>query len=108
VNPNSIPTTWHFEWGTSISYGNSTTSISAGTGTSTINISVTLNALTPGTIYHYRAVGVNVDGTTNGNDMTFTPGGAAVTTTVPSAVSTSTATSGGNVTFEGGTAECDC
>ena len=104
VNPNSIPTTWHFEWGTSISYGNSTTSISAGTGTSTINISVTLNALTPGTIYHYRAVGVNVDGTTNGNDMTFTPGGAAVTTTVPSAVSTSTATSGGNVTFEGGTA----
>jgi hypothetical protein len=29
--------------------------------------------LTPGTVYHYRAVGINSAGTSLGSDLTFTP-----------------------------------
>ena len=102
INPNGLSTTWHFEWGTSTIYGNSTTITMAGTGTSTININTNLSGLTPGILYHFRAVGVNSDGTTTGSDLTFTPGAALVTTTAASTVSTSTTITGGNVILDGG------
>ena len=103
VNPNGLATTYYFEWGTSTSYGSTTTSGSAGAGTSAVTISANLTSLTTGVTYHYRAVGSNTDGTSYGLDMTFTPGAAAVTTTAASAITATTATSGGNVTTDGGT-----
>jgi len=104
VNPNGLVTSYHFEYGTSVSYGNSTTTGAAGSGTSAVNISADLTGLIPGTTYHFRAVGVNTDGTTNGQDLTFAPGAASVTTTAASAITTNSATSGGNVTTDGGSA----
>ena len=41
-------------------------------GGSNTAVSVVLSGLSPNTTYHYRVVGQNSDGTTNGADMTFT------------------------------------
>ena len=102
VNPNTLATMYHFDWGTLPSYGNSTTSTSAGSGTTAVPVTASLTGLTTGTTYHFRLVGVNSQGTTNGNDLTFTPGGATVTTTAASSITMSSATAGGNVSSDGG------
>ena len=102
INPNGLASTYHFEWGTSTSYGTNTTVTSAGSGSTTINVNVGITGLAGGTTYHFRLVGVNAEGTTNGNDMSFTPGAAVVTTTAASAITLTGATTGGNVLADGG------
>lgn len=102
VNPNGLATNYYFQWGTTIAYGNTTTSTAAGSGTSNINVNFPLAGLTSGVTYHFRVVAVNNDGTANGADMTFTPGGAVLTTTAASAITLTTASSGGNITSDGG------
>jgi len=102
VNPTGLATNYHFEWGTTASYGNSTSIISAGAGVTTVEVSAPISGLTPGVTYHYRLTAVNADGTCNGSDVTFTPGAAALSTTTPSSITTSSAISGGNVTSGGG------
>jgi hypothetical protein len=62
------------------------------------------NGINSGTAYHFRIVATNSDGTSYGSDLTFTPGGAIVSTTAASAVTLNSATSGGNVTSDGGSA----
>ena len=104
INPNGLSSTYHFEWGTTTAYGTNTTTNNAGSGSVTLPESVNITGLTAGTTYHYRLVGVNSDGTTNGNDMTVTPGAATITTTAATAITMTTATSGGNVTADGGSA----
>ena len=103
INPNGLATTWYFQWGTTTSYGNTTTITSAGSGTVAVNASAKLSNLTPGVMIHYRLVGQNTDGTTYGNDLTFTPGAASVTTAAVTLITTSSAVSGGNVVSDGGT-----
>ena len=83
INPNGLSSMYHFEWGTTVSYGNSTTTASAGSGTTNVAVSANLSGLSSGTTYHFRLVGVNSDGTTNGNDMTFTPSAAVVLIVLP-------------------------
>ena len=102
VNPNGLATTFHFEWGTTISYGNSTAVTSAGSGTSAVAVSAALTGLTGGTTYHFRVVAVNNDGTSTGSDLTFSPGVATVTTTAASSITSNTATTGGTVANDGG------
>ncbi|MEI6061779.1 MAG: hypothetical protein WCR72_13825, partial [Bacteroidota bacterium] len=102
VNPNGNATTYHFEWGTTISYGTNTTAVAAGSGTSALPVNAPISGLTGGTTYHFRLVGVNSEGTTNGNDLTFTPGAAVVTTTAVTGITLIAAASGGNVTSDGG------
>ena len=102
INPNGLSSTYHLEWGTTTAYGNSTTTTSAGSGSTVVNVNAGISGLATGTTYHYRLVGVNSDGTTNSNDMTFTPGAAILTTTAASAVTTTTASSGGIITADGG------
>lgn len=102
VNPNGLSTTYYFQWGTSTSYGNTTTSTSAGSATSTFPVTANITGLISGTPYHFRLVAVNSDGTTNGNDFTFTTGAASVTTTAVSSITSTTAVSGGNVLSDGG------
>jgi phosphodiesterase/alkaline phosphatase D-like protein len=73
VNANNYSTTVTFEYGLTIDYGTTLTADqSPVTGTSDIGVSVDLTGLIPSTTYHYRVVGVNVSGTSNGSDMTFT------------------------------------
>ncbi len=102
VNPNGLATTYKFEWGTTVSYGNTTTITSAGSGSSAVAVSANLTGLTAGLPYHFRIVAVNTDGTSNGSDLTFTPGMAIVTTTAASSITMTTATAGGVVTTDGG------
>lgn len=103
VNPNSLATNYYFEWGTTASYGNVTTTLAAGSGSANLPVSAPLSGLTGGIPYHFRIVAVNADGTTQGSDMSFTPGAAIVTTTAVTGISLTGATSGGNVTSDGGT-----
>jgi len=104
VNPNGYATNYNFEWGTTTSYGSTTTSVAVGSGTSDINVNAPLSGLTSGTVYHYRIAAVNSEGTAYGDDVTFIPGGAVVTTTAATAVTLVSASSGGNVNVDGGSA----
>ena len=71
VNPNYLSTIVTFEWGTTTSYGNTTTDQNLGSGNTAANVSADLTGLNPGTIYHYRINATNELGTTLSNDMTF-------------------------------------
>jgi len=102
VYPNGLSTNYHFEWGTTTNYGNLTPVVSAGYGNTGINVSAPITGLSGGTLYHYRLVAVNSDGTGYGSDLTFIPCEAIVLTSVVSAITASTATTGGNVIADGG------
>jgi hypothetical protein len=72
VNPQGISTTYQFEYGTTTSYGSSTPeSGSIGNGTSSVAVSRAINGLAPGTTYHFRVVATNLEGTSYGQDRTF-------------------------------------
>ena len=72
INANNASTAVTFEYGLTTSYGNTVTADqSPVTGTSATVVSYTLTGLTPNTTYHYRVIGLNSEGTTNGGDMTF-------------------------------------
>jgi phosphodiesterase/alkaline phosphatase D-like protein len=105
INAQNDNTTVTFEYGPTTAYG---TTIAAApspvTGNIDTAVSNTLTGLTQGVTYHYRVVGQNAFGTTNGADMTFTTNTITVptvSTQVITDVTTSSAASGGNVTDEG-------
>ncbi|MEI9893368.1 MAG: choice-of-anchor D domain-containing protein [Chthoniobacter sp.] len=82
-NPNGVQTTVYFQYGTTTSYENTTTTQDIGNGSSSVNFSAPLNGLTSSTTYHVRAVVVAGGVTTYGVDQTFTtplvrPGAARV------------------------------
>jgi hypothetical protein len=92
ANPNGAATWVQFEWGTSSSYGNSTSAQTIGSGSTSTVFSQDLFGLTPNTTYHYRAVATNSIGTTVGTDIPFTTSTAGASATPPTA-STSLASS---------------
>ena len=69
--PNGKATTVHFEYGPSTAYGQGTGPTAIGSDLGLIPVRATLGGLSAGTVYHYRAVGVNEIGTTYGPDQTF-------------------------------------
>ena len=106
INPNGLSTTVTFEWGETTSYGNTMlASPSLVTETSPVSVSAQLSGLSPNTTYHYRVVGTNSAGTTNGVDQMFTTvlAGTAptVTTDTATSVSTTSATLNGTVNPNG-------
>ncbi|HWA26628.1 MAG TPA: FG-GAP-like repeat-containing protein [Lacunisphaera sp.] len=76
VNPNSLATTAHFEYGLTTAYGGVTGDQACGNGTTLVNLSAGLTGLAANTTYHYRTVASNAatlfGGTTYGADATFT------------------------------------
>ena len=72
VNPNALATSYHFEYGPTAAYGQTTAPQHAGSGTAEVRVTEHLSGLTPGTTYRYRIVGTNTKGTTAGADLTFT------------------------------------
>ena len=80
VNPNGQATTYHFDYGTTTSYGSQTGNAAAGSGTSDQAVSAGLTGLSGSTTYHYRVVATNASGTTVGADRTFRTSAAYVTT----------------------------
>jgi len=97
VNPNGHSTTWHFDYGTSASYGASTPSHGAGSGTGTASVSAALSGLAPGTTYHFRLIASNSSGTTAGADQTFTTVATPVVATGSAGVGVTTASLNGTV-----------
>jgi hypothetical protein len=81
TNASSNPTTVHFEYGTSTSYGAATpeTAPLGQDGSAGAN----LTGLQPGTTYHYRAVATNPFGTEPGPDQTFSTPAEASSETGP-------------------------
>ncbi|MBS1886226.1 MAG: hypothetical protein JSU06_03470 [Actinobacteria bacterium] len=71
VNPEDSDTKVRFEYGTTTSYGTTTTEIDAGSGVSAVEEDQVIGSLEPGTLYHYRIVATNAGGTTRSKDQTF-------------------------------------
>jgi alpha-tubulin suppressor-like RCC1 family protein len=85
VEANDLPTTFRFEYGTSTAYGSSapTPEGSAGSGTTAQAVTATVGELRPATVYHYRVVATNSDGTAYGQDQEFDTSGPLVTAVSP-------------------------
>ncbi|MCK4448377.1 MAG: T9SS type A sorting domain-containing protein [Candidatus Marinimicrobia bacterium] len=71
INPNGASTSYYFEYGLTDQYGNQTPSRDAGSGTNIISVQESLNNLLSDTTYHFRLVGVNDFGTSEGEDIEF-------------------------------------
>jgi hypothetical protein len=71
VNPHGSDTKYHFEWGTTSGYGNSTPVGDAGEGSTEVAVSAQLSGLSANTTYHWRLLATNANGTTSTTDQTF-------------------------------------
>src|ERR1035437_4952965 len=90
-------------WNTSASATVANSKTSDGTGTGIFTSSIT--GLTASTVYFVRAYATNSAGTAYGNEISYMTTAATVpiiSTTVTSAITQTTATSGGNITSDGG------
>ena len=75
LNPSGLATTYHFEWGSSASYGiriPADADLFAGSGTAPIRLTATVTGLQENTTYHFRMVASSSAGTINGPDREFT------------------------------------
>jgi hypothetical protein len=70
ANPNGTSGTVWFEWGLTTAYGNST-SAQPISGSVPNTVSTGLSGLQTNTTYHYRIVAQNANGTSYGDDVTF-------------------------------------
>lgn len=71
VNPHGLATTYFFNYGTTTSYGQTTTEAAAGSGVAAVAASAPLSGLSPETTYHFQLVAKNSAGTTMGADQSF-------------------------------------
>jgi hypothetical protein len=76
VDTRELQTSYEFEVGTDASYNGAKLFGNAGSN-GTEAVSVSLQFLIPGTAYHYRLVASNEDGTSYGQDVTFTTPGVS-------------------------------
>lgn len=74
INPNSLETAYHFEFGTTTAYGTNlpATDASVGSGDSAVPVAQEVTGLLPGTTYHYRIVASNPEGPGVSGDQAFT------------------------------------
>ncbi len=72
VNPHGQATTYFFKYGTSDSYGHTTSVQSAGEGAADHVVFAPLSGLAPGTVYHFEIVAHNSFGDAPGLDREFT------------------------------------
>jgi plastocyanin len=87
LNPHGLPTSFHFQYGTTSSYG-LTTAPQNRSGNTFQAVGANVTGLTANTLYHFRVVASNGAGTTMGSDRTFT----TLTVTGPPVVITNAAT----------------
>jgi hypothetical protein len=82
ITPLGIQSTYYFEYGEATAYGSRVPVAAgagiAGNGFSARSVSRKITGLKPGTLYHYRIVGVNSAGSAPGADRTLATTAAAV------------------------------
>lgn len=76
VNPNGYLTTYWFEYGTSPSLGNLTTSQTIGSGTGNVTVSATLTGLATNGTYYFRVIADNAYGRSQGSIASFATTGS--------------------------------
>jgi hypothetical protein len=100
VYPHGLTTAVHFQYGTTIGYGHTTTSQTK-TGDTYQSVSANISGLAANTTYHFRTVAMNSAGTRYGADRTFTTlsatGPPVVITNPATNVTSSLATLNGTV-----------
>jgi hypothetical protein len=102
VDPNGRSTEWHFEYGTSTTYGSKTSEKNAGSGTSSVGVLAAVTGLRPGRLYHFRLVATSDAGTSRGADQTFsTTGSPTVVTGSATSIAPTSAKLNGKVTANG-------
>lgn len=90
VDPNGLPTQAWFEWGTTSSLGQRTSSVSVGSGSSASEFTQTLSSLSCGTIYYFENHASSSAGEDDGVTYSFTtlscnPSGSAPSVTTDEA-----------------------
>ena len=83
IDPQATETTYHFEYGTSTSYGNSTPTVAAGAPNTRSLVNGALTGLSANTTYHYRLVANHGSETANGEDSVFRTASPTVTAVTP-------------------------
>lgn len=73
VNPQGTDTKIYFEWGETVSYGNTTALQDAGSASTGSSLQANLTGLTAGTPYNFRIVAYNAGGLSVGLNQVFTP-----------------------------------
>jgi len=72
INSARLQTSYRVEYGTSAAYGSSTAEVSINAPEGPVGVSMPLNGLQPGTLYHARLVAENTLGISDGADIVFT------------------------------------
>jgi hypothetical protein len=85
VNPNGVDAKYHFEYGTTTSYGASTPEGDAGSGTGSVEVGSTITGLLSYTTYYYRIVATSATGTSYGGPVSFTTQAVSPTVTTSAA-----------------------
>jgi hypothetical protein len=75
-DPDSMATSYHFEYGTTTAYGEETEPEDGGSGSGVVTVGQPITGLPSGRVFHYRLVAENVNGTTYAPDETFRTGSA--------------------------------
>ena len=83
VGPRGLPTSYVFEVGTSTGYEGAKLFGNAGSSTGEVPVTVGLQYLVPGVTYHYRLVATSFDGTSYGQDGSFTTPGVPASIAQP-------------------------
>ncbi|HEY5198204.1 MAG TPA: hypothetical protein VIJ51_14375 [Solirubrobacteraceae bacterium] len=104
VNPEGLPTTYHFDFGTTTAYGTTVPipDAPAGSGSIPVEVFVPVTGLAACTTYHFRIFASNSSGGAHGDDATFNTNCAPSATTLPvGPISATTADLNGSVTPNG-------
>ncbi len=104
VDPNGLPTSWYFVYGTTTAYGSRTASQSVGHGTRSVNVSVSISRLAATTGYHFQLIAANASGTRYGGDRVLvTVGSPSVQTGTVQSLTPTSATLTGTLAPNGAT-----
>lgn len=95
VQPNGVPTSWWFEYGTSTGYGTRTPTRSAGSGSAATTVAESVTNAPAGSLLHYRLVVSSDAGTSAGKDASVRVGAQPAALTGATAAVTA---GGGTVT----------
>jgi hypothetical protein len=72
VDPNGLPTTYHFQYGKGTAFAHSTAVVVAGSESSPVDVSAVVHHLKPGATYSFRLVATNSLGTDTSGSRSFT------------------------------------